>query len=597
MSKKTILFSFLMVCIAANTLWAQLATLDWKLHNVGKVRQVITNTGGMNAKFDILFDYPGLINCEFPPNSYEEHLTEGGIWIGTVVGKDTLVSVAQGEASPREFFPSDAPWDTIWVVNKGNTVNIPYWPGYVGVSDQDFVCRYSDYSPASLKVSGHIPLYLDVIQTSYAWSAHPLDEFIVFRYYIIPTKTDLHQVYLTSWINGNVGYSEAPGFGLDDVSFFRRDKMLSVTKDLPGGADGTAISPVAAKIYPTSNEAHALKLTYIWYNGRMQGLPPRDADRYAQMSKGIIMQDQASTGDGTKSMVSMGPYDISVGDTLHLMVGLILGEGLKGVYQNADYLDWLVKQNFRVPSPPPSPHLRVESKNRRITLKWDPLPGDLNPETYIDRYRADKDTLPFEGYRVYKSTQSATGPWTLLAEYDLPDDAFGPNTGLMHDYTDVGLLNNLDYYYAVTAFAKPDTAIGFPSQESSLNANAVKAVPGTPPPNTVGKVAVVPNPYRGDRAYNSYNPPWEKPASTRARWMEQDRRIQFINLPAQCEIKVYTLAGDLVATIPHNDPDKGYEDWNLTSYVGQAISSGIYLFVVKDVKLKNVQVGKFVVIK
>ncbi|NIA09962.1 MAG: hypothetical protein GWP10_09585, partial [Nitrospiraceae bacterium] len=168
MSKKTILFSFLMVCIAANTLWAQLATLDWKLHNVGKVRQVITNTGGMNAKFDILFDYPGLINCEFPPNSYEEHLTEGGIWIGTVVGKDTLVSVAQGEASPREFFPSDAPWDTIWVVNKGNTVNIPYWPGYVGVSDQDFVCRYSDYSPASLKVSGHIPLYLDVIQTSYA---------------------------------------------------------------------------------------------------------------------------------------------------------------------------------------------------------------------------------------------------------------------------------------------------------------------------------------------------------------------------------------------------------------------------------------------
>ncbi|NIA09961.1 MAG: hypothetical protein GWP10_09580, partial [Nitrospiraceae bacterium] len=114
---------------------------------------------------------------------------------------------------------------------------------------------------------------------------------------------------------------------------------------------------------------------------------------------------------------------------------------------------------------------------------------------------------------------------------------------------------------------------------------------------TIGKVAVVPNPYRGDIAYNIYNPPWEKPGGTRARWMEQDRRIQFINLPAQCEIKIYTLAGDLVATIPHNDPNKGYEDWNLTSFAGQAISSGIYLFAAKDSKTGDVQLGKFVIIK
>ena len=79
--------------------------------------------------------------------------------------------------------------------------------------------------------------------------------------------------------------------------------------------------------------------------------------------------------------------------------------------------------------------------------------------------------------------------------------------------------------------------------------------------------------------------------------MEQDRRIQFINLPAHCEIKIYTLAGEVVATLEHDNAQKGYEDWNLTSSIGQAISSGLYLFTVQDIKNGNVQVGKFVIIK
>ena len=122
-------------------------------------------------------------------------------------------------------------------------------------------------------------------------------------------------------------------------------------------------------------------------------------------------------------------------------------------------------------------------------------------------------------------------------------------------------------------------------------------MPGTPSPETVGEVAVVPNPYRGDVAYHTYNPQWEKPAGSRQRWMEQDRRVQFINLPARCEIKIYTLAGDLLAKIFHDDPNKGYEDSNLTSSMGQAISSGIYMFTVEDDRTGKVQVGKFVVIK
>lgn len=589
--------TFIGILGAGHALLAQQTTLDWKLHDVGKVRQVVTNTGGLNAKFDDFFDYRRLINCEFPPGSGEEHVTEAGLWVAAVVGSDSLVSVAQGEGSPREFFPTDAPWDTIWTVSRGDTIQIPYRPNYVGVSDQDFICRYNDYGPASVRVGAHTPLYLDIVQTSYAWGSPPLDEFIVLNYYIAATRIDLHDVYLVSWINGNIGYGLTDAFGLDDESFFRLEKMLSVSVDLPGGEDGDAISPVAEKIYPPPEGPATRKVTYVWYNGRLEGLPSRDEVRYTHISGGTIMQDQVSTGDGTKSFVSIGPYELSAGDTLHLVVGLILGKGLKGVEANADFLDWLIVNDYRIPFAPPPPPVRVEARNRSVMLRWDPRPGDINPEIYQDPNRADSATQPFEGYRIYKSTRSAAGPWTLLAEYDLPDNEFGQNTGLAYEYTDVGLLNNIEYYYTVTAFSKPDAVIGFPSLQSSLSANVRVAVPGSPPPATVGQVAVVPNPYRGDIAYYAYNPPWERTPASRNRWMEQDRRMQFINLPIQCEIRIYTVAGVLVDTILHDDPYRGYEDWNLTSSVGQAISSGIYLFSVEDLRTGTVQVSKFVIIK
>ena len=92
-------------------------------------------------------------------------------------------------------------------------------------------------------------------------------------------------------------------------------------------------------------------------------------------------------------------------------------------------------------------------------------------------------------------------------------------------------------------------------------------------------------------------PAWESPDGNRVRWTENDRRIQFINLPSPSEIKIYTMAGDLVDTIQHNDANRGFADWNLTSSIGQTISSGIYLFTVEDSRSGEVQVGKFVIIK
>ena len=204
---------------------------------------------------------------------------------------------------------------------------------------------------------------------------------------------------------------------------------------------------------------------------------------------------------------------------------------------------------------------------------------------------------PFEGYRVYKSTASIYGPWTLLAEFDIQDNAFFGNTGLAYEYVDVGLVNNLEYYYTVTSFTKPDIISGQSSLESNKNVNAREITPGTMAPLSVSdEIAVVPNPYRGDVRYQDYKPAWEV-VKAGYEWYETDRRIQFINIPSPSEIKIYTLSGDLVQTLQHNDPSRGFADWNLTSMVGQAVASGIYLYTVEDKKNSDVFVGKFVIIK
>ncbi|RKY53619.1 MAG: hypothetical protein DRP92_03075 [Candidatus Neomarinimicrobiota bacterium] len=588
--------SIFLLIVCSNVIYSQFIKVDYKIHNVGKVRQFVSNMGTLDDNFESgrMTNYKGLIFSEFPAGSNEEHLYQGGIWVGAVnADGDTLVSVTRTHFTPSEFFPSGEVWDTIWVVCKGDTVDIPYWPGYVAVSDQDFICRYSDYNV--LNVPNHHPLYLDVIQRSYAWSAPPLDEFIVFNYDIIPVKNDLKDVYVGFWIHGEIGDNEVATNFIDEKTLFFPEKFMAVGEDAPGGDDGSTISPIGIKIlYPCDT---SLVWTYKWYTHEDLAGYDRDPLRYKDaMAKGIIMSNRPDI-ERFHVSICFGPFEeVKVGDTIHVEMGEVFGYGFDNMMKNADYLDFLKERKYKVPFPPPKPRFRVVPMNKAVYINWQPEDDDVNPENYFDPYRGDGCKKPFEGYRVYKSTISPQGPWTLLAEYDLPDNEYGNNIGISYEYTDVGLLNNVEYYYSVTAFSKPDSVTNFPSLGSSVNGNAKTVVPGPEIPESVGKVAVVPNPYRGDIAYNEYNPPWEKPSGTRKRWMEQDRRVQFINLPRNCEIKIYTLSGDLVYTHRH-DGSAGYWDWNLTSNVGQAIASGIYLFTVKDEISGKMQVGKFVVIK
>ena len=102
-----------------------------------------------------------------------------------------------------------------------------------------------------------------------------------------------------------------------------------------------------------------------------------------------------------------------------------------------------------------------------------------------------------------------------------------------------------------------------------------------------GGVTVAPNPYRA----GSY---FDNPAVGE---VELGRRIWFLNLPARCTVKIFTVAGDLVKTLHHDDPLDGKIAWDVLSDYERAIASGLYVYVVENLDTGEIQRGKLVIIK
>jgi hypothetical protein len=103
-------------------------------------------------------------------------------------------------------------------------------------------------------------------------------------------------------------------------------------------------------------------------------------------------------------------------------------------------------------------------------------------------------------------------------------------------------------------------------------------------------VAVVPNPYIVSSSY-------EVPPPSVFSQGRGDRRVDFINLPPKCTIRIFTTVGELVDTIEHDtDIFDGRESWDLLSSEGLEISYGIYVYHV-DAGEFGEKIDKFAIIK
>jgi hypothetical protein len=87
----------------------------------------------------------------------------------------------------------------------------------------------------------------------------------------------------------------------------------------------------------------------------------------------------------------------------------------------------------------------------------------------------------------------------------------------------------------------------------------------------INKIKVVPNPYIVSSL-------WEPEFGELRK--EPLRQIQFINLPPECTIYIFTIDADIIKTIYHNS-DNGTEVWDLRTEGGRELAAGMYIYVVK----------------
>jgi hypothetical protein len=77
-----------------------------------------------------------------------------------------------------------------------------------------------------------------------------------------------------------------------------------------------------------------------------------------------------------------------------------------------------------------------------------------------------------------------------------------------------------------------------------------------------------------------------------------DRHLHFVNLPAKCTIRIYTLSGQHVDTIEHDVGhfDRGEAIWDMATKEEMDIGFGVYIYHV-DAGKYGQKIGKFAVIK
>jgi hypothetical protein len=169
----------------------------------------------------------------------------------------------------------------------------------------------------------------------------------------------------------------------------------------------------------------------------------------------------------------------------------------------------------------------------------------------------------------------------LFALYTVhPPDATAPKDG--------------DKFYMGTRMGFPrDAILPFSTTPSYTDESKVTA-------SSLDAIRVVPNPYIITAAWDIYI---------------RIGKVMFTHLPQICDIRIYTVAGDLVKTIQHRGIQEagnptpgslmaadytmaglGYAEWDLTTNSQLAVAFGLYVYVVETPNGMQ-KVGKLAIIR
>ena len=505
----------------------------------------------------------------------------------------------------------------------GDSVDVegPDVPG-----DMMLWCIYNDADPdAHTNEAGStLPLGIEVEQTTFAFNRQgPLGNTIFVKYrFTNKGGNTLDSVFVSQWSDADLGQFTDDVAGCDTLPdlnghprslgfVYNGTNRDDVYGDIPPalGIDflkGPIVPPsdtlglTSFAKYINGTDPLAASETYNYMKGlNGDGTPIIDpfgnethfmiaGDLFGLPSKNWVDSNPADR----RFFLTSGPFTMLPGQSQTVIVAIMMGQcgdrlsSVKALKFADDVAQEAFELGFdvaKIPAPPTAPVVSATTDHGQIRLDWDsgaatsPLPPGYE----------------FEGYNVYQGSTIA-GPWKQVAVYDSLngvrdvfdkkfDDtncepllsaavAHGADNGLRDNHvTSVDavrgttLKDGTDYYFAVTSYAVNPVASANKVLESPLK--AVQAMPQRSAASVkASQVRAVPNPYFAHSAYEQ---------------TQFNRRIRFLNCPAQCKIRIYNLAGQLIRTLEKDDPSTSVIEWDILTRNSLPVGSGIYIYHVE----------------
>ncbi|MBU8933706.1 MAG: dockerin type I repeat-containing protein [candidate division Zixibacteria bacterium] len=364
--------------------------VNWPMYyGVQQTGEIVTRFdcyGGFGGGFGLYPNWSGWPTgwFEAPPDNGAEYLFAGAIWVGGIVGDDTLVSTAMdGWISINEMYPDG---------NQPAVTKVSYPTDYsmrAEFSDTSVELGGVDYEDGSRP---HIPLNIRMVNRSHIWRTEPENRTVI--YDLILTNTgdeEIHDGYVGFYMDCDVCY-ECSGFSgySDDITGTLRSEGIAYTID----NDGDLASP-DPEILPVprafgfkflASTFDAVDTNFNWWlsNGtppldfgpRLKGTPTdpfrdfgtggfgtpdRDDNKYYILSHPEWDYDQVMTasiepsdptwlypnqflvtdftdGYDTRFLMSLGPFDLAPGQSHRLLYATFTSSDVHSDPDNIDNL-------------------------------------------------------------------------------------------------------------------------------------------------------------------------------------------------------------------------------------------------------------------
>lgn len=403
-----------------------------------------------NGRMVMYYDNNGFIgdrnytrSIEWPAGSINYLVWQIGILFGAVTASgDTIVSESYNDISDNQFNPEpgyDNP-DYIFDLLSGPIVARSdiaesyaprwngLWPAYGGGTTTPDELRRSSRQESywvmrdnnDPEVSNRPPLHIEV-ECRLIEINDVLTQDFIFAFYkvrnTLPQSQPLRNCRFGVLMDADVPALVGAEFEDDDSNFIRdlnlayardSDNFYASKPDLnpghigvkylrsPKGPDGSELGLTAWTTFEYGDMPNPGEF-YLNEDGpdpAAGSYASRDHAQYGYMTPGLFMKPRFKRD--VAFIMSSGEFDLAVGDSVEIGVAYIAAPDFESLLNNANAVQTVFDNNFRIPTAPEPPAVTAVPGNEKVTLYWNASPS----ENSLDQLTGRAD---FEGYRIYRS--------------------------------------------------------------------------------------------------------------------------------------------------------------------------------------------------